>query len=44
VSRETAREYLTRHIRFELGPAEYKGLDCFLALADLPEIAIGAEA
>lgn len=44
VTRDAAREYLTRYIRFELGPAEYKGLDQFLALAGLPEIAIGTEA
>jgi chorismate dehydratase len=44
VAKEVAEEYLTRHIRFELGPAEYKGLDRFLALAGLPEIAIGTEA
>lgn len=43
VTQETAREYLTRYIRFELGPAQYKGLDRFLSLAGLPEIAIGAE-
>ncbi|MCU1295020.1 MAG: hypothetical protein JWP08_3870 [Bryobacterales bacterium] len=44
VSREAAQQYLTRHIRFELGPDEYRGLDRFLALAHLPEIAIGTEA
>lgn len=44
VTAETAREYLTRYIRFELGPAHYMGLERFLALARLPEIAIGAKA
>jgi chorismate dehydratase len=44
VTKQTAREYLTRHIRFELGSAEYRGLDQFLALAGLPEIGIGLEA
>ena len=44
VTEQIAREYLTRHIRFELGSAEYKGLDQFLALAGLPGIGIGTEA
>jgi chorismate dehydratase len=29
VSRQLAREYLTRHIAFELGPKEYEGLQLF---------------
>ena len=33
VSAELAREYLTEHIVFELGEAEYRGLDRFLAEA-----------
>jgi chorismate dehydratase len=37
-----AREYLTRYIHFELRAAQYVGLERFLALAQLPEIAIGA--
>lgn len=44
VTAETAREYLTRYIRFPLGAPEYHGLDRFLSLARLPEIGIGAEA
>lgn len=44
VTRGVAREYLTRYIRFELGAAEYQGLDRFLELANLPEIAIAAKA
>ncbi len=44
ISTETARRYLTTHIRFELGAPEYNGLDRFLALAGLPAIAIGQEA
>lgn len=39
-----AREYLTRYIRFELGAAQYMGLERFLSLAQLPEIAIAAKA
>ena len=38
VSAELAREYLTRYIVFELGEAEYRGMDRFLAeAAELPE-------
>jgi len=33
VTRELAREYLTRHIRFELGEREYEGMRRFLQLA-----------
>jgi predicted solute-binding protein len=33
VSSSLAREYLTEHIRFELGPTEYEGLDLFLQYA-----------
>jgi predicted solute-binding protein len=44
VTAELALEYLTRYIRYELGADEYCGLDRFLSLAGLPEIAIGAKA
>lgn len=40
ISRELAHEYLTRHIRFELGPREYQGMALFLKYAtELPNSA-----
>jgi chorismate dehydratase len=44
VTAAAAREYLTRYIRFELGAAQYMGLERFLTLAQLPEIAVAAKA
>lgn len=38
VTRELAHEYLTRYIRFEIGDAEWKGLETFLELAGLPQV------
>ena len=35
VSKELAACYLREHIRFELGPDEYRGLEAFLELANL---------
>ena len=42
VSRETARRYLTEHIRFEIGRRERQGLEAFLELADLRSTALTA--
>ncbi len=42
VTLELARQYLSRHIRFELGPNEQRGLEVFLELADLPRAALTA--
>lgn len=36
VSRDLASSYLKRNIRYVLGPQEEKGLEAFLALAELP--------
>lgn len=33
ISQEMAREYLTRHIVFELGPRDYEGMDLYLKQA-----------
>lgn len=39
ITEDLAREYLTRHIVFELGEEEYKGLDRFLEYAlELPKL------
>ena len=35
ITAELAREYLTRHIQFEIGPAQRRGLQAFLELARL---------
>jgi predicted solute-binding protein len=35
VRKELAKRYLSEHIRFELGPDEYRGLQTFLELANL---------
>jgi chorismate dehydratase len=35
VGKELAKRYLSEHIRFELGPDEYRGLQTFLELANL---------
>jgi hypothetical protein len=40
VTEELAREYLTRHIVFELGDRDYAGLDLYLKLA----LAVGVSA
>ena len=40
ISAELAREYLTRHIAFELGAAEYEGLELFLACARTARAAV----
>ncbi len=40
ISRELALQYLTRHIRYILGPKEEKGLETFLELAELPRPAL----
>jgi predicted solute-binding protein len=40
VTRELANEYLTRYIHFEIGDLERKGLEVFLKLAGLPQIAV----
>ena len=32
VSEEAVREYLTKHIVFELGPRDYEGMELFLKL------------
>ncbi len=37
ISPEFARQYLTKHIRYVLGPQEEKGLETFLELAELPQ-------
>jgi predicted solute-binding protein len=39
VSRELAHEYLTRYIRYPIGDVEWKGLEAFLELAGLQQIA-----
>ncbi|MFL6352076.1 MAG: menaquinone biosynthetic enzyme MqnA/MqnD family protein [Bryobacteraceae bacterium] len=35
ISKQLARQYLREHIRFELGPNEYRGLQAFFELANL---------
>jgi predicted solute-binding protein len=42
VTRELAHEYLTRYIRFEIGDAEWKGLEAFLELAGLEQVGLTA--
>jgi predicted solute-binding protein len=37
ITRELAEEYLHRYIRFEIGPAEQRGLETFFELAGLTE-------
>lgn len=44
VTRELAHEYLTRYIHFEIGDLEMKGLEAFLKLAGLPQIAVAEAA
>ena len=44
IQKSTAESYLKHHIRFLLGPREYQGLEEFLALAQLPQVSIGAAA
>jgi predicted solute-binding protein len=39
LSDELARQYLTRHIVYELGAAEYRGLELFLEYARAPRAA-----
>jgi predicted solute-binding protein len=36
ITAELADRYLRRHIRFELGPSQLRGLEVFLELAGLP--------
>jgi chorismate dehydratase len=35
-----AKQYLSRYIRYDLGPKEQRGLEAFLELADLPRAAL----
>jgi predicted solute-binding protein len=42
VTFELAHEYLTRYIRFEIGDAEWKGLETFLELAGLEQVGLTA--
>lgn len=42
VTLELAQQYLSRYIRFDLGPNEQRGLEAFLELADLPRAALTA--
>ena len=44
VTRELANEYLTHYIHFEIGDLEMKGLEAFLKLAGLPQIALAQAA
>jgi len=44
ISRELASQYLKQNIRYVLGPQEEKGLETFLALADLPRPILAGKA
>jgi chorismate dehydratase len=43
VTHDTARRYLTEHIRFEIGKAEQRGLDAFLEMANLRSGSLAAQ-
>ena len=44
ISQELATQYLTHHIRFEIGPKEQEGLEVFLDLANLRQTTLAQNA